>query len=94
VLFDPGDPEYVKTTYADEQAIVPHLIADPTQSLYSATDTSMGGQLTQRFADGLGEIVRGQVPLNNLDRIIADWRSAGGDQMRSEYQQAYAELMR
>ncbi|MBV8086320.1 MAG: sugar ABC transporter substrate-binding protein, partial [Chloroflexi bacterium] len=58
--------------------------------LYSPTDTSKGAQLTQKFFDGIGSIVRGDSPLAQLDQLQKDWRSAGGDQIRTEYQQAYA----
>src|SRR5262249_38380293 len=91
VLFDPNDQEFPKVAYADSQAMVPYLIADPTVGLYSETGTSKGGQLTQKFSDGLGEIVRGQSPLTALDQLIKDWRANGGEQMRAEYQKAYAE---
>jgi putative aldouronate transport system substrate-binding protein len=91
VLFDPLDPEFAKVRYADEQALVPYLAADPTVGLHSATDLSMGGQLTQKLSDGLGELATGRSPLSDLDRLLSDWRSAGGDQMRVEYQQAYTD---
>jgi putative aldouronate transport system substrate-binding protein len=90
VLFDPNDAEFARAAYADEQAFVPVLQTDATLGLYSATDNSKGGPLTQRFSDGLGDIVAGRTPLSGLDQLIADWRSNGGDQMRTEYQQAYA----
>jgi putative aldouronate transport system substrate-binding protein len=89
VLFDPNDAEFAKAAYADEQAFVAVLQTDPTLGLYSATDNSKGGPLTQRFSDGLGDIVTGRTPLSGLDQLIADWRSSGGDQMRMEYEQAY-----
>jgi putative aldouronate transport system substrate-binding protein len=35
-------------------------------------------------------IVTGRAPLSDFDQVVSDWRSAGGEQMRAEYQQAYA----
>jgi putative aldouronate transport system substrate-binding protein len=90
VLFDPNDREFAKAAYEDQQAFVSVLQPDPTWGLYSPTDNGKGGQLTQRFSDGIGEIVAGRNPLGNLDDLIRDWRSGGGEQMRTEYQQAYA----
>jgi putative aldouronate transport system substrate-binding protein len=90
VLFDPNDPEFPKAAYADEQALMAVLQPDPTLGLYSPTDNSKGGQLTQKFSDGIGEIIAGRNPLSDLDQLIKDWRSGGGDQMRAEYEQAYA----
>jgi putative aldouronate transport system substrate-binding protein len=90
VLFDPNDAGFARAAYADQQAFVPVLQTDPTLGLYSATDNSKGGPLTQTFSDGLGEIVTGRSPLGAVDQLIADWRANGGDQMRMEYQQAYS----
>lgn len=41
--------------------------------------------LRLRFNDGLGEIVQGRRPLNDLDQLVADWQSNGAEQMRTEY---------
>jgi putative aldouronate transport system substrate-binding protein len=89
VLFDPIDPEFVKVAYADEQAMVDVLISDPSIGLYSNVDRTKGGGLMRRFADSLGEIIRGSAPLSNLSQLVKDWQTAGGDQMRQEFQQAY-----
>jgi putative aldouronate transport system substrate-binding protein len=94
VLFYPADPEFAKVAYADTQAMVPALLADPSLGLYSRTDRSKGGSLIQSFSDGLGPIVTGQSPLSAFDQVLKDWRTAGGDQMRQEYEQAYAESMK
>jgi putative aldouronate transport system substrate-binding protein len=90
VLFDPNNAEFVKAAYADEQALVPSFVRDPTAGLYAPTDAAKGGQLTRAFSDGLGLIVTGQNPLSALDQLIGAWRTTGGDQIRSEYQAAYA----
>jgi putative aldouronate transport system substrate-binding protein len=94
VLFDPNDAEFVKTAYADEQAMVPFMIQDPSVGLSSATDASRGAQLTQKFLDGVGDMITGRTPLSNLDQLVSDWRNGGGNQIRTEYQQAYADSMK
>jgi putative aldouronate transport system substrate-binding protein len=91
VLLDPTDAEMVKAAYADEQAMVPIMIPDPSIGLYSPTDLSMSGTLTNTFFDGIGEMVTGRSPLTNLDQLVKDWRSAGGDRIRGEFEKAYAE---
>ena len=65
-------------------------IDDPSVGLYSPTDASKGATLTQKVADGIAEIVTAANPLSAFDQLVADWRTAGGDQMRAEYQQLYA----
>jgi putative aldouronate transport system substrate-binding protein len=94
VLFNPSDAEYVKEAYAEQQAIVPHFVADPSAPLYSGTNQAKGGQIIQPFADGLGDLVTGRAPLTNLDDLVRTWRTSGGDQIRSEFQQAYAATQR
>jgi putative aldouronate transport system substrate-binding protein len=84
-------PRWVKAAYADEQAMVPIMIPDPSIGLYSPTDLSMSGTLTNSFFDGIGELVTGRSPLSNLDQLLKDWRSAGGDRIRGEFEKAYAE---
>jgi putative aldouronate transport system substrate-binding protein len=91
VLFNPNDANFVKATYEDEQAMVPVLVQDPSIGLYSETDISMTSQLTRPFFDGIGEIVTGRRPLSDYDQLVSAWRSSGGEQMRSEFQAAYAE---
>jgi hypothetical protein len=44
--------------------------------------------LAQRVDDGVSEIIRGIRPESDLDQLVKDWQSAGGDKMRAEYQQA------
>jgi putative aldouronate transport system substrate-binding protein len=90
VLFYALDPDFAGVAYADEQAMVPALVRDPTVGLYSPTDATRGGSLIQQFSDGLLPIVTGRAPLSDFDQVLSDWRSAGGEQMRTEYQQAYA----
>jgi putative aldouronate transport system substrate-binding protein len=76
VLYDPNDPEFTRNAYAEEQKMVPIMIDDPSVGLYSPTDAAKGATLTQKFADGLGEIVTGARPLSAYDQLVADWRSA------------------
>jgi putative aldouronate transport system substrate-binding protein len=90
VLYNPNNPDFVRVAYADEQAMMAAMVPDPSVGLYSPTNSSKFGSLVQTFSDGIGDIVRGRAPLNRLDQLIIDWRSAGGDQMRSEYEQAYS----
>jgi len=70
--------------------MIASLIADPSVGLYSLTDRSKGGLLLQNLTDALGPIVAGTSPLGDLDQVITDWRKNGGDQMRTEYERAYA----
>jgi putative aldouronate transport system substrate-binding protein len=90
VWYDAGLQDFAKVLQSDEQRIVPGGVQDPTVGLYSATNSSLGIKLTQPFTDGVTEIVRGNRPLNDLDSLVSDWRSGGGDKIRDEFQQALA----
>jgi putative aldouronate transport system substrate-binding protein len=90
VLFDQNDPSFATAASSDEAAMVAGLVPDPSVGLYSPTERSKNGQLLQKVSDGFGQIVTGRSPISSLDQLVKDWRSAGGDQMRMEFQQAYA----
>jgi putative aldouronate transport system substrate-binding protein len=90
VWYDAGLQDFAKVLQSDEQRIVPGGVQDPTVGLYSATNSSLGIKLTQPFTDGLTEIIRGTRPLSDLDSLVSDWRSNGGDKIRDEFQQALA----
>ena len=65
------------------------ILGDPTVGLYSATDGSKGAALTQTFNDSLADILFGKRPVSDLDSLVRDWRTNGGDTIRSEYEQAF-----
>jgi hypothetical protein len=44
--------------------------------------------INQTVIDGVNQILFGRAEVSSLDQLVADWRSAGGDQMRNEFQQA------
>ncbi|MBV9579070.1 MAG: extracellular solute-binding protein [Chloroflexi bacterium] len=88
VLYYPKNPQYVPTVQGDERSMLASGIADPTVPLYSPTNGSKGGPLSQTFQDGLTDIVAGRRPFSDYDQLVGDWRSAGGDQIRAEYEQA------
>jgi putative aldouronate transport system substrate-binding protein len=91
VLFDSNDANFARVAYADEQTMVPMLVADPSLGLYSPTNGAKGNLLTQAYTDALAEIVVGRNPLSGYDQIVNDWRTNGGNQIRSEFERAYAE---
>lgn len=91
VLFDPNAEDFAKVSQADEQAMIAVAVPDPSIGLYSATNQNKGGTLMRTFVDGLTQVVNGQRPLTDYDQLVQDWRTGGGDQMRTEYQQAYVD---
>lgn len=88
VLYYPSNAQYAPTMQGDERPMLAAGITDPTVPLYSPTNGSKGGPLSQAFQDGLTDIVAGRRPFSDYDQIVSDWRSGGGDQIRAEYEQA------
>ena len=89
MLFNPNDSEFAKVAQAAEETLVPLAIGDPSISLISATNQSKGGVIRGTFTSGLTDIVVGRRPLSDFDQLVKDWRTAGGDQIRTEFQQAF-----
>jgi putative aldouronate transport system substrate-binding protein len=63
-------------------------VSNAADGLYSPTAASSGVMLAQRVDDGVSEIIRGLRPVSDLDQLVKEWQSAGGDKIRAEYQQA------
>lgn len=90
VLYNPPDPDMVKVIHADETAMDPYGVSDPTIGLFSRTDAAKRAVLDQAMIDGMTAIVRGEDPMSKYDELVRDWRSNGGDQTRSEFEEDFA----
>ena len=88
--FYPGSPDYPKLMQDAENAIVPALTFDPTVGLYSNTYASKFSTLNRHSSDVINDIVKGGSPLSAMDQLVKDFKSGGGDQMRSEFEAALA----
>ncbi|MBV8083717.1 MAG: hypothetical protein JO247_02765 [Chloroflexi bacterium] len=85
-----GDPTFVKQAHPQFIDFHKYSVLDPTIGLFSATDASKRAVLTQAFNDATNAIMFGRAPLSTFDDAVKAWRSNGGDQMRKEYEDAYA----
>src|SRR6266568_5409701 len=88
VLFDGLDPNFVKVAHPIETAAHDLAITDPSVALYSPTSATKGATLTQGMTDGVNQILFGRADVSTLDGLVKTWRSSGGDQIRSEYENA------
>ena len=86
----PATPQKTPIMHDTQNAIYPYLSLDATIGYYSPTNAAKLPGLTRDLNDKLNDIIVGRQPLEALDQAIADWRSAGGDQIRTEFQQAMA----
>lgn len=90
VLYNPPTPDYGPEMQKLEQRMVPLGVMDPTLGLYSPTDGAKGAPLNATFSAGMTDIVAGRRPIEQVQQVINEWKSGGGDQIRSEYEQALA----
>ncbi|HEU0168502.1 MAG TPA: extracellular solute-binding protein, partial [Chloroflexota bacterium] len=89
VLYDiHNSKDFATVSHKVEEAFVPVGISDPTLGLYSKTDSTQGFQLDSDFYSGVQDIVLNRRPIGDLDQLIKDWKSKGGDTIRDEYQAA------
>jgi putative aldouronate transport system substrate-binding protein len=90
VLYSAADQTFAKRIQDYQKILAPISTEDASLGLYSGTQASSGVKLIQPFGDGITDIVAGRRPLTDLDGLVSEWRSAGGDKIRMEYQAAYA----
>jgi putative aldouronate transport system substrate-binding protein len=74
--------------HQDASVIQAMGIQNPVVGLYSNTNASRAASLNQKMADGFNDIIFARAELSTYDRLVSDWRSQGGDQIRSEFEQA------
>ena len=90
VMYNANYPEITKLQAEAEAALIPLGVWDATLGFYSVTNTSKGVTLRVRFNDGLSEIVQGRRPVGDLDQLVSEWQTNGGEDIRKEYLQAMA----
>jgi putative aldouronate transport system substrate-binding protein len=90
VSYWPGIPEYAKAGIDFEKAVIPISIQDPTLGISTPAVDRLGATLTQTLQDAVFDLVTGRRPMSEYDQVVTEWRNAGGDQIRTEVQQALA----
>jgi len=86
VFYYPTAPGAAQSALDMATKIMKVGIDDPTWRAYSATNVSKAAELNQFGFDRVTAIITGREPLTALTQAIADWKSRGGDQIRTEFQ--------
>lgn len=73
------------------KAMIAVGVADPAASFYSETHAAKGSIVNQGFLSAVGDIIAGRRPLSDYDGLVKDWQTGGGNQIRTEFQQAIAQ---
>lgn len=89
VFYEPGLPDVTRKEYAFAKQFVPGSQPNPALEYYSDTNSTKGSLLYTNITDAQNAILQGQQPLSSWDDAVSAWRSGGGDQIRSELQEAY-----
>lgn len=90
VIYIPDIAAWAQAAYDAEHMLLPYGVADPTLGYYAPTTSSKGISINQAFTDGITDIMAGRRPMSDYDQLVKDWQTNGGDQIRSEYQDAMA----
>lgn len=90
-VYDPASQAYVKAYHSTLSTMVPMAVADPTEPLYSPTSGAKGFTLAEYMGNAVNNIVSGRAPVSSWASAVKYWQQNGGDKIRSEYEQAYAE---
>jgi putative aldouronate transport system substrate-binding protein len=92
VLYLPGQPEAVKTWHAYQGRANEVLVRNPTVGLYSDSQGSKGGQIDEKLTDVRSDVFQGRKPMSAWDEGVKEWKRNGGDQIKKEYEESYAEF--
>lgn len=90
VLFDANVEQAVEFQTMMYQQAQTGIFSD-TNPLYSETAANRGAELAQLYTDRRYEIGTGAKDLSAIDEWLNDWKSRGGDDIRREYEEAYAQ---
>jgi putative aldouronate transport system substrate-binding protein len=89
-LYYTADPQYASVMQDAEKAMFPYVAINPTDGFYSPTHDNKYASLQNDLINSLNDIVIGRQPMSNLDQTIKAWLDGGGNQMRTEFEQAIA----
>jgi putative aldouronate transport system substrate-binding protein len=88
VIFNPNDAEFARFASAAQAAALAIGVSSPVAGLFSKTGSQKAALLNQPLTDGLYNIIFGREPISTLDGVVKQWRANGGDQIRTELEQA------
>ncbi len=91
-LYLAGQPEVPKKQQKIQQAIAPRLVANASYGLYSDTLSKKGAIIDGPLNDLSTQIILGKQPVSAWDQGVKDWLAAGGEDIRSELQQGFADV--
>ena len=90
VAFWPGVPDYAKAATDFEKVAISVGVSDPTLGFVSQALDQKGAVLQMQLVDGITDVLAGRRPMSDFDQVVKTWQDGGGNQIRTELQQAIA----
>jgi len=90
-IYAPGQQDVTKASYDFMSKLMDVTVPLPTNGLYSETNIGVGATINKAVTDLRTDIILGRKPLSAWDAAMKTWRSAGGDKIRSEYEESFAD---
>ena len=91
VSYLPGHADVAESMYNVQVEAIPTAVANPGATLFSETESRKGSQINEALSDIGVDILQGRKPVSAWTDAVATWKKGGGDAMRDEFEQAYAE---
>ncbi|WP_420113162.1 hypothetical protein [Pseudactinotalea sp.] len=91
VSYLPGHADVAQAMYDVQVEAIPTAIANPAATLFSETESRKGSQIGDALTDLGVDILHGRKPVSAWTEGVETWKKGGGDAMRDEFEQAYAE---
>ena len=90
VAYWPGIPDYARAAIEFEKAAIAVGVADPTLGFQSPVNDTKGVPLARALTDGITDVLAGRRPMSDWEQIVKEWQDNGGNEIRTELQQAIA----
>ncbi|TDE88787.1 extracellular solute-binding protein [Occultella glacieicola] len=91
VTYMPGRPDVAQTLFDVQTEAVPTAIPNPSATLFSETESRKGTQIGTALRDLEVDILQGRKPVSAWTDAVQTWKDGGGDAMRDEFAEAFAE---
>ncbi|MFI6482651.1 hypothetical protein ACIBH1_32280 [Nonomuraea sp. NPDC050663] len=89
-VYDATSADAVRIQHDAISRLIAVGVEDPTTGLYSPAHENKLESLSTMRVDRLTSIMAGRAPMSDYDQLVKDWRAAGGDQARKEFEEVLA----
>ncbi|WP_026529846.1 sugar ABC transporter substrate-binding protein [Haematomicrobium sanguinis] len=87
VLFS-AIPQDTQSIYDTSKELLKNAKRNPTNGLYSDTNSKVGPKIRQNLYDKVTDIITGRAPVSDIDAAVKRYFNDGGEKIRQEFQEA------